>query len=335
MSTDELSVAPVELIVADTNAGDRLDAFLARNFPHFSRAHLCRVIQAGGVRVDGQRTKAAFRLRAGQHVTLTLPEIPCDVPQPENIPLEILFEDEALIAINKPANMVVHPSKGHWSGTLTAALAYHFSQLSTAAGPTRPGIVHRLDRETSGVLVVAKNDQVHLNLAAQFEARTTQKEYLALVVGSPDHDRDWIDQPIGVHPYQREKMAIRKDHPKSRAANTFYEVVERFRGFAAVRVKPKTGRTHQIRVHLAHIGHPVLCDRLYGGRRRVTHREIAGAGEDAVLLERQALHARRLRVTHPTTGKSVEFEAPLPDDIQNVLTLLRTANQGGPRTQPK
>ena len=324
MSNDEPSVEPIELLVPDDNPGDRLDAFLARHCPQYSRSQLRRVIQAGGVKVDGERTKAAFRLRSGQRVTLVQPPLPVEGPQPEDIPLQVLFEDEHLIAINKPANMVVHPSKGHWSGTLTAALAFHFGQLSSAGGPTRPGIVHRLDRETSGVIVVAKTDQVHLNLAAQFEARTARKEYLALVTGSPDRDRDWIEQPIGIHPYQREKMAIRKDHSTSRSASTFYEVTERFRGFAAIRATPKTGRTHQIRVHLAHVGVPVLCDRLYSGRRRITTREIVGTGDDEVLLERQALHACRLQLKHPKSGGSIEFEAPLPDDLQNVLAVLRT-----------
>ena len=323
MSTDDLSAGPIELIVGDEQAGMRLDAFLAARFPLYSRVHLRRVINAAGVLVDGKRTKAAYRLSAGQRVIITLPELPREGPEPEDVPLDILYEDEHLVAINKPANMVVHPAKGHWSGTLTAALAFHFEQLSSVGGPTRPGIVHRLDRETSGVIVVAKSDRAHLALAAQFEKRTTEKEYLAIVIGKPDRDRDVIDQPIGVHPYQREKMAIRAGHATSRHAKTFYEVVERFRGFAAIKLMPKTGRTHQLRVHMTHAGCPVLCDRLYGGRSQLTLGELASNDAADIVLSRQALHACRLAIAHPISGDPIEFTAPLPDDMQLVLDALR------------
>ncbi len=325
MRSDELSSEPVELIVTDEQAGQRLDIFLARQFPRHSRAGLRRVINAAGVTVDGRRTKAAYHVRPGEKVTVVLPEMPREGPVPEHIPLEILYEDDSLAAINKAAGMVVHPAKGHWSGTLTSALAYHFDKLSTTAGPSRPGIVHRLDRDTSGVIVVAKNDRVHLALARQFEARTAEKEYLALVVGSPDRDRDAIEQPIGNHPYQREKMAIRSGSGTGRSARTFYEVAQRFDGFAAIKVFPKTGRTHQIRLHLAHIGCAVLCDPLYGGRRRITRGEIRREPDDAtVLLDRLALHARRLKLIHPETGRPIQFEAAIPDDISAVLDELRT-----------
>jgi 23S rRNA pseudouridine1911/1915/1917 synthase len=182
--------------------------------------------------------------------------------------------------------------------------------------------VHRLDRETSGVIVVAKTDAAHMALAAQFEARTTHKEYFAITHGVPDHDRDVIAQPIGAHPYHREKMAIRAGHSTSRPAETYFEVLERFAGFTSVKVLPKTGRTHQIRVHLAHIGCPVLCDRLYSGRSQITRRELGG-GDDEVLLDRLALHARRLEFLHPTTGAPLVIEARLPDDIQRTLAALR------------
>jgi 23S rRNA pseudouridine1911/1915/1917 synthase len=323
MPPDELSTDPTELVVGAEHEGSRLDAFLAEQFPRYSRVRLRQVINAAAVLVDGKRTKAAYRLRAGQRISIVLPDLPIEAPQPENIPLDILHEDEHLVAVNKPPGMVVHPAKGHWSGTLTSALAYHFKSLSGVGGPMRPGIVHRLDRETSGVIVVAKTDQAHLGLAAQFEDRTTKKEYEAIVVGSPDRDRDTLEQPIGVHPYQREKMAIRANHATTRSAKTFYEVTERFRGFAAVKVLPKTGRTHQIRVHLAHLGCPVLCDRLYGGRSQITMNELAGAGKADLLLDRQALHAHRLAVTHPISGEAIEFVAPLHDDMQTVLTVLR------------
>ncbi|MBI2480203.1 MAG: RluA family pseudouridine synthase, partial [Planctomycetia bacterium] len=233
---DDLSSGPVELIVGEEHADERLDAYLAARFPSYSRVKLRHAISAGGVQVDGKRTKPAYRLRTGQKIAITLPELIVDGPQPEDIPLDILFEDDHLIAVNKSPDMVVHPAKGHWAGTLTSALAFRFAQLSSVGGPTRPGIVHRLDRETSGVIVVAKTDQAHLGLATQFEARTTEKEYTAIVIGSLDRDRDVIEQPIGIHPYHREKMAIRPDHETTRNAKTFYEVTERFRGFALVKV---------------------------------------------------------------------------------------------------
>jgi 23S rRNA pseudouridine1911/1915/1917 synthase len=325
MPADELSREPTELVVPEDQAGARLDVFLAARFPTYSRVHLRRVINAAGVKVEGKRTKAAHRLRAGEHVSIVLPDLPREGPIPEDIPLSVLYEDDEIAAIDKPPGMVVHPARGHWSGTLTSALAFHFDSLSTAGGAVRPGIVHRLDRDTSGVLVVAKTDRAHMLLAEQFEQRTTEKEYFAIVVGVPRFTRDAIDQPIGPHPYHREKMAIRRDHPASREAQTFYEVIERFDGFAALKVLPKTGRTHQIRLHLSHIGCPVLCDRLYGGRSQITVGEIrSGAADAEVLLDRQALHARRLKINSPLTGEPLEFIAPIPADLDRMLAALRT-----------
>jgi 23S rRNA pseudouridine1911/1915/1917 synthase len=316
---------PIELVVDPSQAGWRLDAFLAHHLTDYSRVHLRRVISSGAVTVDDSGCKPSYRLHPGQRISLVLPEIPREGPTPEDIPLDILYEDDCLAVVNKPPAMVVHPARGNWSGTLAGALQFHFAgQLSTTGGPTRPGIVHRLDRDTSGVILVAKNDQSHAKLAAQFEARTIEKQYFALTSGSPQRDRDVIDCAIGHHPFQREKMAIRRTDPNSRAAHTFYEVQERFDGFAAVLVTPKTGRTHQIRVHLDHIGCPVLCDRLYGGRARITRGDIRrDPSDDLVLLERQALHAYRLKFTNPSTGKPQEVEASLPEDMSAVLNELR------------
>ncbi len=313
----------IELDVSEADEGTRLDAFLAAHCPEHSRVQLRRAITAGGVLVDQQRTKPAYRLRAGQHVVLVVPDLPRTVPAAEPIALDVLFEDDYLAAINKPPGMVVHPSKGHGGGTLANALAHHFATLSNVAGDCRPGIVHRLDRDTSGVIVVAKTDAAHMALAAQWEKRTIEKEYLAIVAGVPDRDRDRIEQPIGMHPYQREKMAIRAGHGTSRAASTFYEVVQRFAGFAQLRLLPKTGRTHQIRVHLAHISCPVLCDRLYGGRSLITRGELQRSDDSTVLLNRQALHARRLLLAHPHSGERLEIVAPIPADIQRVLDVLQ------------
>ena len=311
------------MTVGPDSAGQRLDAFLAQVLPKYSRVQLRKVIGGGGVTVNGQGTKVAHRLSAGDRILVVLPPMNTAGPHPEEIPLEILYEDEHIIAVNKPPGMVVHPARGHWSGTLASALSFHFRQLSSAGGPTRPGIVHRLDRDTSGVMVVAKTDPMHYALAAQFENRLAEKEYFAITAGVPDRDRDIIEQPIGIHPQQREKMAIRPGHSTSRGATTFYEVVERFAGFAAVRVLPKTGRTHQIRVHLAHIGCPVLCDKLYGGRSSVSRRELVRGGDETVVLARQALHAQRIKLSHPATGEPIEFIAPLPADISHVLNVLR------------
>jgi 23S rRNA pseudouridine1911/1915/1917 synthase len=321
-----LSEEPVEFIVAEDEAGQRLDALLTVHFHNYSRGHLRRVISWGGVQIDDHSGKPAYRVRAGQRVRIVLPEIPRQSPRPEDITLDILFEDEDLVVVNKPPGMVVHPARGHWSGTLVSALQHHFGpSLSGSGGPLRPGIVHRLDRDTSGAILVARHDQAHHQLAGQFQSRSIEKEYFALVAGTPELDSDIIDRSIAVHPLHREKMTTVRDADEGRSAQTFYHVVERFRGFAAVRAMPKTGRTHQIRVHLAHIGLPVLCDRAYGHRAELTRGELSGDSSDTtVLLSRQALHAQRLRFVHPRSGRMMEIEAPLPTDVATVLAELRT-----------
>lgn len=317
---------PFEFVVDETTADKRLDAVLAKQLPDYSRAILRRAIEAGHVLVDGKTLKPAFKLIEGQRVVMSQLDVPREGPAPEAMELDLLYEDDDLVVVNKPPGVIVHPAKGHWAGTLASGLAHHFGdQLSTTGGPTRPGIVHRLDRDTSGVIIVAKHDQAHAALAAQFKDRTTEKEYLAIVRGVPDRDADVIDRPIGQHPKIREQMAIRDDHHSSRPAQTRYEVVERFKRFALLRSLPKTGRTHQIRVHLAHAGYPVLCDKLYGGMDRITAAELQGkatAGDP--VLNRQALHAFRLGISHPTTGERLQLEAPIPADMQAVIELLRT-----------
>lgn len=322
-------VFPVE----DANVGKRLDAVLALRFPEVSRVRIQRGIADGLALVDGTVRKSSFKLRANQKVQFRLPPPPAAGPQAEPIPLDLIYEDDVIAVVNKPAGMVVHPAKGHWSGTLASALVHHFEQLSQFGGASRPGIVHRLDRDTSGVLVVAKTDETHANLADQFQNRTVRKEYLAIVSGCPDRDRDQIDFPIGDHPSQRERKALRADHSSSRQAQTFYEVEERFRGLALLRAFPKTGRTHQIRLHFTHIRCPILCDKLYGGRSRITAGELRGfcrakslatdLADDVVLLDRQALHAHRLCFSHPTSGETMEFEAPIAADFQQLLLILR------------
>ena len=321
-----------EFLVTDEHAGKRVDLVLALLLDSYSRVFLRRIVMEDKVSVNGKPVKPAFKVFAGQTITVNLlPPPPREGPIPENIPLDIIFEDDYFVIVNKFPGMVVHPAKGHWSGTLTAALAYHFRQLSDAGGPTRPGIVHRLDRDTSGVIVIAKTNEVHFKLCAQFESRQVNKTYMAIVAGTLDRERDRIIQPIGNHPYQRDKMAIRAGHHSSRDAETFFEVVKRFPGYAFLKVEPKTGRTHQIRLHMAHIGCPVLCDRLYGGhasvmRGQLQRRQVRGLpplDTDAdVVLTRHALHAAKLELDHPKTGDRMIFEAPLPADMQHTLDIL-------------
>jgi 23S rRNA pseudouridine1911/1915/1917 synthase len=315
-------------VVSPESAGLRLDVFLARMIPDQSRSFLARAIEKGAVRVDGVVARASVKLKAGSLVCLDVPEPPRAGPAAEEIPLEFLLLDDVMAAVNKPAGMVVHPAKGNWKGTLAGALKWHLERegagLSSLGGPTRPGIVHRLDRDTSGVIVVARSEDAHHRLAKQFERRTVEKTYLAITQGQPSFDRDEISAPIGIHPYQREKMAVRQDHATSREAVTRYEVIERFRGAALVRVAPKTGRTHQIRVHLAHIGCPVLCDMLYSGRS-VIEPTLFGLPAGPPLLTRQALHAASLAIDHPATGERLQLAAPLPADMEGMLAALRQA----------
>lgn len=319
------------LTVDPSESGKRIDAYLSEQFPTFSRVQWSHAVQSHQVTVDGISRKSSYRLRGGEQLRIQLPEPRRQTPQPEPIALSVLYEDEHLAAINKPPGMVVHPARGHWSGTLASALAHHFQHLSQIGGGSRPGIVHRLDRDTSGVILVAKTDQVHLMLAEQFAEREVKKEYLAISRGHCDRDRDVIDVPIGPHPYQREKMAVRRDHPESRPATSFYEIAERYRGFVVFRVFPKTGRTHQIRVHLTHIGCPVVADPLYSGQNRLTAGELQGrVADQEVVIDRCALHAHRIAFEHPVTRQTLEIVAPVPDDLQHLLAQLQLHCSTGP-----
>ena len=300
-STDPL----LEFVVGPEAAGQRLDAFLAHALPKYSRVQLRKVIGLAGVKVNGQGTKVAHRLSAGDRISVVLPPMNAAGPHPEEIPLDILYEDEHIIAVNKPPGMVVHPARGHWSGTLASALSFHFRQLSSVGGPTRPGIVHRLDRDTSGVMVVAKTDPMHYALAAQFENRTTEKEYFAITAGVPDRDRDIIEQPIGMHPQQREKMAIRAGHTTSREATTFYEVSERFAGFAALQRAAENG--------------PDASDSRASGPHR-----LPGAVRQDVRRARKD-HARRAATANDVTEGTGSGIASHPD----TAGAARPANQVG------
>jgi 23S rRNA pseudouridine1911/1915/1917 synthase len=330
-STDDEAVFR-DFVVPDSAAGMRLDLFLCQSCDGYSRTQIRAAVQDDGASVDGKVVRPSLKLKVGQNVRFQVPPLPEDDTVAENIPLDVLFEDDGLVVVNKPPGMVVHPARGNWSGTLTSALAYRFQSLSDVGGPTRPGIVHRLDRDTSGVIVIAKTNAVHNHLAAQFHDRIVEKEYFAITASPMDRDRDIIDVPIGRHPYQREKQAIREHHESSRPAKTFYEVISRHGRYTQVRLKPHTGRTHQLRVHLAHIGAGILCDKLYAGHSQVTPSQIVvGCGDSRAklvageppVLTRQALHARILTITHPQSGKSMTFEAPIAPDIQAVIDLLK------------
>ncbi len=311
--------APIQLTVEARAHGWRLDHYLVRLYPNFSRAQFQSSIGSGDVRVNGLDVKPSRRLRVNDVVSLTLPRDAAPRVEPEDLPLSVLFEDEHLVVINKAADMIVHPGRGQTTGTLVAALQFHFDSLSDVGGTLRPGIVHRLDRDTTGVILVAKNNQVHHRLSRQFEHRQVQKRYRALCWGSPELDSDYIETHLAPSRRHREKMRVVPPGGKARHAETFYEVLERFDRTTYLELSPRTGRTHQLRVQLAHLNHPILADRLYGGDRP--------EGKD-LPIRRQALHAYSLEVAHPVTGEAIRFEAPLPDDFADTLECLRRGAGG-------
>jgi 23S rRNA pseudouridine1911/1915/1917 synthase len=322
----QLGERALDLTIKRKVEGVRLDQYLVSSFPGYSRSVLQKVIDAAAVTVNGSPAKASYKVRYGDHIRVWLPEPAHEVPVPEDIPLDILYEDEFLALINKPADMVVHPAKGHWTGTLVNALQFHFGQLSHLSGDYRPGIVHRLDRDTSGVILVAKDELTHRDLSYQFEHRKVFKEYLALTAGVLDRDSDYIERRIGHHPRDRVKMAVTDEEDDGKEACSYYEVIERFRGYTFCRIHPRTGRTHQIRVHLASIDCPVLADKIYSGRDCLKLSDLVPDQEstaDEILMPRQALHAGRLRFYHPRLREVVEAEAPLPHEFVKTLAALR------------
>jgi 23S rRNA pseudouridine1911/1915/1917 synthase len=336
--SEALSAQPVVVTVEARAHGWRVDHCLARLYPNYSRALFQKAIEQQAVLVNGLAVKASRRLRVNDILSVRLPEVADQTLLPEHIPLEIVYEDDSLVVINKPAGLITHPGKAHYRGTLAAGLQFHFDSLSDIAGKLRPGIVHRLDRGTSGLIVVAKDNQIHHFLSRQFERREVTKEYRAIVWGAIDRDRDTIDTNVRVNPKRREAMMVCEAGGTARQAVTDYEVLERFAGFTYVRLLPRTGRTHQLRVHMRHIGHPIVADRLYGGRAVLTRSYLAGTesprglrekpgrmmGEsDEAIISRPALHAHRLAFRHPATEKPVEFAAPLPADMENALAALR------------
>ena len=298
----------IEIIAAE--GGTRIDAWLSANVPDLTRNAAQRLLTEGMVLVNGKPPKKNYKISAGDAVIITIPDI-AEVPLvPQNIPLDIVFEDEDVVVVNKPRGMVVHPAPGHPDGTLVNALMYHCGDsLSGVGGEKRPGIVHRIDKDTSGLLIVAKNDAAHLALSAQLSDRSLSRVYRAVVVGNLKQDSGTVDAPIGRHPNDRKKMAV--THQNSRNAVTHWSVLERYRGYTHVRCKLETGRTHQIRVHMAHIGHPLLGDEVYG------HAKLPEKG-----LVGQCLHAKELQFIHPRTGEAVHLDTELPDYFKDVLTRL-------------
>jgi 23S rRNA pseudouridine1911/1915/1917 synthase len=304
----------------------RLDVFLSQKDSLLSRSQIKRLIASGKVQVGGKKVKAGMRLKEKDVVMLELPELQKLETPAQAIPLTILYEDRHLIVVDKPAGMVVHPGAGNYSGTLVNALLHHCPDLLGIGGVLRPGIVHRLDKDTSGVLVVAKDDLSHRDLSAQFKAHTPQRRYLGIVFGQiPDEGQ--IEAVIGRHPKHRQKMSVRPR--KGREARTHWKVMERFRQFCLAEFRLQTGRTHQIRVHLSSLGHPLLGDPLYGGRKKLASVEPLVLRQGLEKIRRQALHAISLGFVHPATGENLLFSSPVPADLEEAIFLLKKMDGAG------
>jgi len=316
-----------ETLRVSNGAGERLDAFIAVRISDLSRSAVRRLIEQGRVTVGGAPAKASYKVKPGDVIAVEIPPAAPTVIAPEQIPLDIVYEDSDLIVVNKPRGMTTHPAPGSPAGTLVNALLARTPDLSGVGGVQRPGIVHRLDKDTSGLIVVAKNDAAHASLQDQIQKRTAGRRYLALVWGDTKFEQAIVDAPIGRHPVDRKKMAVITDGLRARPAVTDLSVVERLSGFTLLDASLRTGRTHQIRVHCAYLGHPVVGDPVYGGKRTLPARfgVRQGAEFDSLLdaLGGQALHAYRLSFDHPRTGERMDFEAPLPQDMSRLIEWLR------------
>ncbi len=316
MDSRESAASTRELEVGAEHEGARLDTFLANALPERSRSQIQKLIKDGLVAGPGKTLRASTPVKAGQRFTIELPAPEPATATPEDLPLTILYEDADVVVLDKPAGMVVHPGAGHSSGTLVNALLHHVDDLSGIGGELRPGIVHRLDRGTSGVMVAAKHDAAHQELSRQFQDREVEKEYIALVWGLVQAGKR-IDAPIGRDPHDRQKMSTRARRARSAVTRVTWAL--NLRGLSLIHVAIHTGRTHQIRVHLSAIGHPVVGDQTYGG----VHRHVAADVRPVQRLERPFLHAARLKFTHPADGRVMEFESPLPADLQSVIDDIK------------
>ncbi len=307
----------MKLQAGPDDRGLRLDVFLARHLENLTRSQIQLLNRSGAIQIEGRHDKAGYKIRGGETVEVDLRVLESEPLTPEQMPLQIYFEDEDLAVIEKPAGVVVHPGAGTRGGTIVHGLLFHFQNLSDAGGQARPGIVHRLDKWTSGLMIIAKNNVAHAKLSKAFQDRQIQKTYLAVVHGKPRQTAGVIETAIGRHPKIRTKMAAMQEG-KGRSALTEYRVQEQFRQFALLELKIKTGRTHQIRVHLASIGHPVVGDDVYG--ERALKEFVRKFGEP----QRYFLHAAELRFTHPSTGMPFEFHSPLPEKLQKFVNSLRS-----------
>lgn len=303
----------MKLTVPQEDAGKRIDSWLSEHIDGLTRSAVQNLLSEQAVNADGKAVKKNYKLAGGEVLTVIMPELREVDLAAEDIPLDIVYEDEDIVVVNKPRSMVVHPAVGNWSGTLVNALMFHCGEsLSGINGEHRPGIVHRIDKDTSGLLVVAKNDRAHQSLAEQIQVHSAGRRYFAVVYGCPREETGTIQAPIARHPVDRKKMAVLAG---GREAITHYQVLEHYQGYTLMKFRLETGRTHQIRVHMAHIGHPIIGDPLYG------------PAKDKWKLQGQCLHAGELELTHPVTGERMLFEAPLPEYFEKVLQKLR--NQYG------
>ncbi len=321
----EASLEKVRLHVGRGGKGKRIDKYVAGRFRKWSRTIIQRMLEEGAITVNEKKSKASYALKDGDVVELVFPAPEATEIVPEPIPLNILFEDDYIIVLNKQANIICHPARPSQTGTIANALAYHSQSLSDVGDPSRPGIVHRLDKNTTGVLVTAKCDEAHFRLGWQFERRTLSKTYLAIVHKVVQLDEDVIDMPLGQHPIIKDKYLVPGTHyynMVTKSAVTRYRVLERFDGYTLVELLPKTGRTHQLRVHMSYLGYPCVGDSAYGGRP-ISEFDIAGEGQKEPFFARQALHAWRLKFTHPILEEQMQCEAPLADDFKRLLGLMR------------
>lgn len=304
-------------IIKAKEKGSRLDIFVSKQDTKLSRAYAQKLIEQGRIKVNDRPSRSSYRLKLDDKVTIEVPPPEKYEVRPENLPLDIVYEDDDLLVVNKPRGMVTHPAPGHYTGTLVNALLYHIKGLAAVGGVERPGIVHRLDKDTSGLLLVAKTDLAHRSLSKQIKDRQVKRSYVALVHGVVKQDEGFVQEKIGRHPVHRKKMAVTG---RGREALTFYKVKQRFKDHTLVELQLKTGRTHQIRVHMSHIGHPLVGDTTYGKKGPAPSPELVEGSRGEV--EGQLLHAQTIGFKHPRTGKYLEFSAPMPDEMTEAIRTL-------------